>query len=38
MSSKKLQHFVKTMKIKGLGEKTLEKLDLTDKSFVDIAC
>jgi DNA ligase (NAD+) len=29
-SSKKLQHFVKTMKIKGLGEKTLEKLDLTD--------
>jgi DNA ligase (NAD+) len=29
-TSKKLQHFVKTMKIKGLGEKTIEKLDLTD--------
>jgi DNA ligase (NAD+) len=29
-SSKKLLHFIKTMKIKGLGEKTLEKLDLSD--------
>lgn len=29
-TSKKLLHFIKTMKIKGLGEKTLEKLDLTD--------
>lgn len=27
-SSKKIQHFVKTMKIKGLGPATLEKLDL----------
>jgi len=29
-SLKALQHFVKTMKIKGLGEKTLEKLSITD--------
>lgn len=29
-SSKRLQHFVKVMKIKGLGEKTLEKLELED--------
>lgn len=29
-SSKKLLHFIKTMKIKGLGEKTLEKLNLSD--------
>lgn len=29
-SSKRLQHFVKTMKIKGLGPASLEKLDLDD--------
>tara|TARA_R110000851_G_C12961055_1_gene554275 strand:+ start:135 stop:881 length:747 start_codon:yes stop_codon:yes gene_type:complete len=28
--SKKLLHFIKTMKIKGLGEKTVEKLDIAD--------
>lgn len=33
-SSKQLLHFVKTMKIKGMGEKTLEKLDLD--GIVDI--
>lgn len=27
---KKIQHFAKTMKIKGLGEKTIEKLELED--------
>jgi len=31
---KKIQHFCKTMKIKGMGEKTLEKLDLN--SIVEI--
>lgn len=29
-SSKRLLHYIKTMKIKGLGEKTLEKLNLED--------
>lgn len=29
-TAKKLLHFIKTMKIKGLGEKTLEKLELID--------
>ena len=29
-TAKKLLHFIKTMKIKGLGEKTLEKLNLSD--------
>lgn len=29
-SSKKLLHYIKTMKIKGLGEKTLEKLNIDD--------
>jgi len=28
-SSKKLEHFAKTLKIKGLGPKTIEKLPLT---------
>ena len=29
-SSKKIEHFVKTLKIKGLGKATIEKLDLQD--------